>query len=112
MLLQLLSLPRSLPLSLVRTGDWVHVLLELSPSDGLSVQMGGEWLVHDLILTPWAPLSSWRFGIGARTGGEHYDEHRIDNVLLVAGSEHEPRPVVVEVASNGQQFSSSAISPK
>ena len=104
-----LLLGRSLPLSLVRTGDWVHVLLELSPSDGLSVQMGGEWLVHDLILTPWAPLSSWRFGIGARTGGEHYDEHRIDNVLLVAGSEHEPRPVVVEVASNGQQFSSSAI---
>ncbi len=48
-------------------------------------------------------------GSGVRTGAEMYDEHRIDNLLLVAGSEHKPRPVTVEVSSNGQQFSTSAV---
>ena len=103
-----LLLRRALPSSLVRAGRFVRVLLAHGPP-GLSVQLGGEWLVQELALSPWAPLSTWRFGIGARTGVEAYDEHSVDNVLLVAGSEHAARPVAVEVASNGQQFSTSGV---
>ena len=103
-----LLLRRALPSSLVRAGRFVRVLLAHGPP-GLSVQLDGEWLVQELALSPWAPLSTWRFGIGARTGVEAYDEHSVDNVLLVAGSEHAARPVAVEVASNGQQFSTSGV---
>ena len=97
---------RRCDVSLVRAAGASCACCWRSARRGLSVQLGGAWLVHELALSPWAPLSSWRFGIGARTGAEAYDEHRVDNVLLVAGSEHAARPVAVEVASNGQQFSS------
>ena len=103
-----LMLGRPLDVSLVREQGFVPVLITFGFS-GLSVQLGDEWLVYELILSPWAPQSFWRFGIGVRTGAEMYDEHRIDNLLLVAGSEHKPRPVTVEVSSNGQQFSTSAV---
>ena len=53
-----LLLKRPLPSSLVRAGRFVRVLLAHGPS-GLSVSLDGAWLVHELLLSPWAPQSRW-----------------------------------------------------
>ena len=78
-----------------------HELLVISPDQYASIPCPSYPEIRLALTT--------RFGIGARTGDTYYDEHRVDNVLLVAGSEHDPRPVAVEVASNGQQFSTSVV---
>jgi len=73
------------------------------------VRVDGLWLVRRQLLSAWSPDASWRFGIGARTGAGADDEHRIDNVRLVSGSAHRAGALSVEVSSNGQQFSLSAV---
>ena len=76
---------------------------------GLQVHVGGVVLTHDLVIGTWAPQPTWRFGIGARTGEDRTDEHRIDNLLLVVGAEVESKSAWLEVASNGQQFTASHV---
>ena len=101
-------LERSLPLSLVRVAEGVRVRVAYEPS-GLDVQLGDEVVVAGALLSTWSPRSEWRFGIGARTGVDRRDEHRVDNIRLRSGASYEPRSVAVEVASNGQQFTSTAV---
>ena len=97
-----------LDMSSLRKGRAVPVLMVYS-TDGLGVRVDGLWLVRRQLLSAWSPDASWRFGIGARTGAGADDEHRIDNVRLVSGSAHRAGALSVEVSSNGQQFSLSAV---
>ena len=69
-------LERSLPLSLVRATAGVRVRVAYEPS-GLDVQLGDEVVVAGALLSTWSPRSEWRFGIGARTGVDRRDEHRL-----------------------------------
>jgi len=61
------------------------------------------------VLSTWAPLPSWRFGVGARTGEGRTDEHRLDRVSVRAGAAVAPGSVELEISSNGHQFSSSGV---
>ena len=92
----------------MRVAAGVRVRVAYEPS-GLDVQLGDEVVVAGALLSTWSPRSEWRFGIGARTGVDRRDEHRVDNIRLRSGASYEPRSVAVEVASNGQQFTSTAV---
>ena len=102
-----LVLERPLDVAALR-GRFVGVEVSYAP-DGLGVQIDGAWEVRHVLLNTWAPAAGWRFGIGARTGVGRADEHRVDNVRLRAGAAYEARSVPLEIASNGQQFSTSVV---
>ena len=91
-----------------RAAGFVPVRVAYEPA-GLSVHVGGVPLAVDVVLGTWAPQPTWRFGIGARTGEARTDDHHVDNLHLVVGAEVEPRSVWLEVASNGQQYTSSRV---
>ena len=77
--------------------------------DGLQVHVDRVVLVEDHLIGTWAPQPEWRFGIGARTGEGRTDEHRIDNLWITVGAEVESTSAWLEVASNGQQFTTSRV---
>ena len=56
-----------------------------------------------------SPRPTWRFGVGARTGEARTDDHHVDNLWLVVGAEVASTSALVEVSSNGQQFTSSRV---
>ncbi|KOO21822.1 hypothetical protein Ctob_007228, partial [Chrysochromulina tobinii] len=103
-----LIVSRPMESSLVRLARFVRVSVAYM-STGLRVLVGGLPLINGLILGGWLPRRSWRFGLGSRTGEARTDVHRLDNVLVVSGAEVEARGSSVEVASNGQQFTSSSV---
>ena len=93
--------------SLLRASRFVALRLQYSDA-GLVVELGGVELVRGLVFGRWSPEPGWRVGIGARTGAGRTDAHRVSAVRFSAGA-GDPSPALVEVASNGQQFSSSRI---
>ena len=99
---------RSVPRELFRAARFVSVSVVYGLA-GLTVRVDGTLLVHEVMIGAWSPLSTWRFGIGARTGQSRTDEHRVDDLRFGAGADVAAHAVWVEVASNGQQFTSSLV---
>ena len=90
-----------------RAERFVPMRVEYGPL-GLSIHVDGFALADQVLLEAWSPLPTWRFGMGARTS-ERTDEHRVDNLRLTVGAEVDPRSALVEVSSNGQQFTASRV---
>ena len=76
----------------------------LSPR-GLRVVYNDVVYIDGVLLTEWSILPSWSFGFAARTGTDRKDNHWIDDVLIRSGAYLVGTGAAVEVASNGQQFS-------
>ena len=91
-----------------RAGHFVPVRIAYDHS-GLSVTVDGAVLARHVLLSTWSPQPTWRFGLGARTGEARTDDHHVDNLRLVVGAEVEPTSALLEVSSNGQQFTSSGV---
>ena len=91
-----------------RAGHFVPVRIAYDRA-GLSVHVAGVALVRDVVLSTWSPRPTWRFGVGARTGEARTDDHHVDNLWLVVGAEVASTSALVEVSSNGQQFTSSRV---
>ena len=92
----------------LRSTSWVGVTIAYGRT-GLSVRHGGVAYMENVTLSGWSPLASWSFGFGARTSHERHDDQWLDNVSIRMGSAYESVSVGVEVACNGQQFSSSDV---
>jgi hypothetical protein len=92
-------------------GVWVSVRVGYDTYDspgGLVLERDGRVDFRSLVLSGWAPQSSWQMAIAAHTGLA-VDRHMLDNVTLSTDSLIKPARVEVEVTLNGQQFTSDLV---
>ena len=84
-------------------GRWFIVEVALVDSR-LSVRIDGRVFTNLTSPIDWSPSTGLRFGFTARTGSERVSRHLVDDVRIVAGSILVGTGVPVEIALNGQQF--------
>ena len=80
-----------------------HMIMAVVADSQLSVFVDGHAQISNLTMSRWQPESTWRFGVGARTGSQ-FQKHHVRSLSIVTDALVDDEAVRVQVSRNNQEF--------